>query len=88
MKYKDKVVVVLDEVIAQIRVAPTDTMGWVEEGLRKAWLSMFPLTQISLQTGYLNLDHPAWGLVSNKWWNFITDAPLILWEEVERLSRQ
>lgn len=44
MKYKDKVVVVPDEVIAQIRAAPMDAIGWVEEGLRKAWMSMFPLT--------------------------------------------
>lgn len=66
MKYRDKVVVVPDEVIAQIRAAPTNTMGWVEEGLRKTWMSMFPLTQISRQIGYLNLDHRVWGLANNQ----------------------
>ena len=35
--FKGKALEVSDEVIAQIRVAPTDTMGWCEEELSKAW---------------------------------------------------
>ena len=57
VRYKSKVIQVSDEVIAHIKAALIDTMGWVEEeGLRNAWKTMFPLTQESRMTGYLDPD--------------------------------
>ena len=44
IRYRGKVIQVSDEVIAHIKVTPMDTMGWVEEGLKNAWKTMFPLT--------------------------------------------
>ncbi|KAK9987330.1 hypothetical protein SO802_032281 [Lithocarpus litseifolius] len=88
MRYRGKVIQVPDEVIAQIRAAPMDTIGWVEEGLRGAWKTMFPLTQESRKMGYLDPDHPAWGITPNPWWKFLTDIPLISWEKAERLNGQ
>ena len=79
---------VSDEVIAHIKVTLMDTMGWVEEGLKNAWKTMFPLTQESRMTGYLDPDHLAWAITPNPWWKFLTDVPLISWEEVERLNKQ
>ena len=34
--YRNKAITILDEVIAQIRAAPTDTMGWFDEELAVA----------------------------------------------------
>ena len=49
--YRNKAITILDEVIAQIRVAPTDTMGWFEEELAVAWKHIFPITIISIKAG-------------------------------------
>ena len=65
MRYRGKVIQVPDVVIAKIRAAPTNTMGWVEEGLKSAWKSMFPLTQESHRTRYLEPNHLAWGTTPN-----------------------
>nr|POE76979.1 hypothetical protein CFP56_49692 [Quercus suber] len=40
------------------------------------------------RSGDLPLEHPAWSQTPNPWWKFITDTPLVSWEEAETLSRQ
>ena len=67
--------VISDEMIAQIRAAPTDTPEWFEPGLSNAWKNLFPITPISIKTGNLALDHLAWAQMPNPWWRFIIDAP-------------
>ncbi|XP_030943860.1 uncharacterized protein LOC115968578 [Quercus lobata] len=85
--YRNMAVGIPDVIIEQIRASPTLSMGWHEEALKNAWKQIFPLTPTSSRTGLLNLDHPAWGLTPNPWWKFITDTPLLSWEEAERLSK-
>ena len=41
--HRNKAIPILDEVIAQIIVAPTDTVGWVEENLCAVWKHLFQL---------------------------------------------
>ena len=86
--FKGKALEVSDEVIAQIQAAPTDTMGWCVEELIKALKQHFPIKQTSIKLGDLPVDHPAWGLTPNPWWKFLTDTPLVSWEEAEMLNRQ
>ncbi|KAL0015593.1 hypothetical protein SO802_002662 [Lithocarpus litseifolius] len=74
--------------ILQIRAAPTDTLRWCKEELWHAWKHIFPITPTSVRTGNLPLDHPTWGQTPNPWWKFLTDTPLLLWEEAEELSNQ
>ena len=47
--YRNKAITISDEVIAQIRAAPTDTMGWFEEELAAAWKHIFPITTTSIK---------------------------------------
>lgn len=65
MWYRNKAIVLSDKMIAQIRVALTDMMGWFEEDLKAAWKHLFPVTSSSIKMGNLSLDHPAWGLTSD-----------------------
>ena len=44
-----------EEVIAQIKAAPTDTLGWFEKDLTATWKHIFPITPTSVRTG--NLSH-------------------------------
>ena len=69
--------VIPDEVIAQIRAAPTETLGWFEEELGQAWKHLFPITPTSIKTANLPFDHNAWNLTPNPWWKFLTDIPAI-----------
>ena len=57
--HRNRVVVISDEMIAQIRAAPTDTLGWFDQTLCNAWKNLFPITPTSIRTGDLALDHPA-----------------------------
>ena len=86
--YRNKAIGIPNEIIEQIRAAPTDTLGWLEEELKNAWKHIFPLTPTSIKTGHLNFDHPTWGHTPNPWWKFIMDTPLLSWEEAEKLNRQ
>ena len=70
-------VVILDEIIAQIRAAPTETPGWFEEQLGQAWKRIFPITPKSVRLGNLPLEHKAWTLTPNPWWKFLADVPKI-----------
>lgn len=81
-------VVLSDEIITQIRAAPTDTLGWFDPMLCNAWKNLFPITPMSIRTEDLPLEHPAWSQTPNPWRKFITDTPLVLWDEAETLSRQ
>ena len=81
-------VVILDEIIAQIRAAPTETPGWFEEQLGQAWKRIFPITPKSIRLGNLPLEHKAWTLTPNLWWKFLADVPKISWEAAEDLNRQ
>ena len=80
--------VISDEMIAQIRVALTDTLGWFNPTFCNAWKHLFPITPTSIKTGDLALEHPAWAQTPNPWWRFNIDTPLLSWEEAETLSRQ
>nr|POE88491.1 hypothetical protein CFP56_53777 [Quercus suber] len=75
--YCNKAIFIPDVVIAQIRVALTEALGRFEEDLEIAWKHIFSVTQNSINTGKLPLDHPAWGTTPNLWWSFLTDAPVI-----------
>ena len=72
--YKNRVVAILEEFIAQIRVAPMETPGWFEEELKQAWKHLFPIAPKSIKLGGLPLEHKAWALTPNPWWNFLTDV--------------
>jgi len=85
--YRNKAVRIPDEIIEQMRAAPTTSVGWHEEDLKNAWKHIFPLTLTSIRIGLLDLDHQTWGHTPNLWWKFLTDIPLLSWEEAERLSR-
>ena len=84
--HRNRVVVLTDEIITQIRATPTDTLGWFEPTLYNAWKNLFPITPMSIRTRDLPLEHPAWS--QTPWWKFITDTPLVSWEETEILSWQ
>ncbi|KAL0014984.1 hypothetical protein SO802_002053 [Lithocarpus litseifolius] len=86
--YKNRAVVIFDEMIAQIRAMPMDTLGWFEAELSNAWKHLFPITLTSIRTGNLTLNHPVWGQTPNPWWKFLTNTPLVSWEIAETLSRQ
>ena len=55
-----------DEVIAQIRAAPTDTLEWFDKELTAAWKHILLITPTSVRTGNLRLDHPAWEATPNQ----------------------
>ncbi|KAF3956390.1 hypothetical protein CMV_018479 [Castanea mollissima] len=59
--HQGKPITVSNELILQIRVAPTEKLSWCDEGLGKAWKKIFSITPSSIKTGLLPLDHPAWG---------------------------
>ena len=80
--YRNKMIAIPEELIAQIRAAPTESMGWFEEDLAAAWRHIFPITPTSVRTASLPLDHPAWDRTLNQWWKFLTDTPLISEKEV------
>nr|POF22974.1 hypothetical protein CFP56_15651 [Quercus suber] len=86
--YRGRAVVILDEVIAQIRAAPTETLGWFEEELGLEWKHLFLITTASIRTGDLPLDHNAWNLMPNPWWKFLTNVLKISLEAIEELNRQ
>ena len=65
--YKNRVVAIPKEFIAQIRAAPTETPGWFEEELKQAWKHLFPITPESIRLGDLPLEHKAWDLTPNSW---------------------
>lgn len=88
MWYKNRVVPIPDEVIAQIKASPTTMMGKFEEEPYVAWKHLFPRTPSSIITGNLGLDHPTWGKTPNPWWKFITNAPLITKEMAMSLNKQ
>nr|POE65571.1 hypothetical protein CFP56_57450 [Quercus suber] len=56
--FKGRVVAIPNKMIAQIRAAPTTSMGIFEEELRVTWKNLFPLNQVSGRNGNLALDHP------------------------------
>ena len=84
--HKNKAIAILNEVIAQIRAAPTVTLGSFDEELMAAWKHILPITLTSVRTGFVRLDHPAWDSTPNPWWKFLTDAPLISKEEAQELN--
>ena len=86
--HQGRPVKVSDETVLQIKVAPMNTLGWCDEELGRAWKKIFPITPTSIRTGFLPLDHPAWGQTPNPWWIFITDTPVLSWEEMEELNKQ
>lgn len=88
IRYTGKTIVVADEIIAKIRPAPTETLGWFKAEMNKAWKNLFPITPLSSREGGLPMDHPVWGQTPNQWWKFLTDTPLVSWEDTERLNRQ
>lgn len=65
--FKNKAIPIPDEMIAQIRASPTNTMGWFEVDLKAAWQSPFPIMFASIKSRSLPLDHPAWALTLNPW---------------------
>ena len=77
-----------NEVILQIRASPTKELGWCDAELGLTSKNIFPITPKSRKIGKIMLDHLAWGLTPNPWWSFITDIPLISWEESKALSKQ
>ena len=77
-----------DEIISQIKAAPTETQWWFEEELGHAWKHLFPITLESIRLGSLPLEHNALFLTPNPWWKFLTDVPEVSWELVEELSKQ
>lgn len=64
-----------------------DVLGWFEEDLIATWKHAFPITQSSIRTGNLPLDHLAWGMTPNPWWKFLTDVPLISEIEAQELNK-
>ena len=85
---RNRLVEIPEEIILQIRATPTKELRWCEAELGPALKNIFPITPESRRTGELQLDHPAWGLTPNPWLSFMTDIPLISWEESEALSKQ
>ena len=57
--YRNKAIAILEEVIAQIRAAPTDIMCWFNEELAAAWKHIYPITTTCIRIGNLPLDHQA-----------------------------
>nr|POF12610.1 hypothetical protein CFP56_25072 [Quercus suber] len=82
-----RAIVIPDEVIAQIRAALSDTMGSFDKDQTAAWTHIFLITPTSVRTGNLPLDHLAWEVTLNPWWNFLTDAPLISEAEAQELNK-
>ena len=85
--YQNRTMVILDEMIAQIRATPTEKLGWFEKELGRTWKHIFPITPSSIRTRNLVLNHPAWNLTPNLWWKFLTDVPAVSMEASEELSR-
>lgn len=85
--HKNKAMAILEEMIAQIRAAPTNILGWFEEDLLVAWKHIFPITPTNVLTGNLPLDHPSWGRTLNPWWKFLMDTPLISEKEAQDLNK-
>ena len=85
--HRNKIIAILEELIDQIRAAPTDALGWFKEDLAAAWNHIFPITSTSVRTGNLPLDHPTWDRTPNQWWKFLTDTPLISEKEVQELNK-
>lgn len=65
--FRNKAIPILDEMIAQIRASPTDTMGWFDPDIKAAWQNPLPITPTSIKSGNLPLDHQAWVLTPNPW---------------------
>ena len=85
---RNKLVEIPEEIILQIRATPTKELRWCEVEMGPALKNIFLITPESRRTGELQLDHLAWGLTPNPWWSFMTDIPLISWEESKTLSKQ
>ena len=75
------------KIILQIKSSPIKELWWCEVEMGQAWKNIFPITPMSYRSGTLPLDHPAWGQMPNPWWSFITNIPLLSWEEAEALSK-
>ena len=88
MWFRNRVIVIPDKIIAQIRAAPTETPWWFEEELGYDWKHLFSITPVSIRMGKLPLDHNAWSLTPNPWWKFYIDMPEISLEAAEELNRQ
>lgn len=88
MKYKNLVIAIPEEIIAQIKASPTDQLGGSEKELKAAWKNLFPLTTMSFRSGALDLNHLAWNTTPNPWWRFIIDMPLITKEEAMMLNEK
>jgi len=86
--YKNWVIAIPEEIIAQIRAALTDELGGCEEELKAAWKHLFPLTPESIRNGDLELNHPAWRSTPNLWWMFSMDMPIITNKEARMLNEQ
>nr|POF08459.1 hypothetical protein CFP56_46000 [Quercus suber] len=84
----NKTIAILEKMIAQIRVAPTDTMGWFKDELCATWKHIFPIMLSRNKTENLPLDHLAWGLTLDPRWKFLTDIHLITEKELEELNKQ
>lgn len=86
------VVEIPEEVLAEIKVNPTRTMGWFNKKLLKTWKFIFPLTEMSAKEGGLSLLDPAWKAVKNAWWNFMADLLMTegercwVWESLPQIS--
>ena len=86
MRYRNRIVVIPDEVIAHIRANSIKMPGWFEEELGQVWKNIFPLTPTSIRSG--NHDHLAWNFTPNPWWKFLTAVPAVSTKASEELSRQ
>ena len=62
---KGEVIEILDVVIMEIKVNPTQEMGWFNHKLKDAWRIIFPLTKESAKLGTLPFSDPTWGLTPN-----------------------
>ena len=62
-------------VLTEIQANPTRVMGWYNTEIKKAWKSIFLLTEVSVREGWLPLSDLAWREAKNPWWMFMTDTP-------------
>ena len=85
--HRNKAVAIPNEMIAQIRATPTETLGWFKEELAIAWKHIFPIIPSSVVIVNLPLDHLAWAKTPNPWWKFLTDTPLISKKEARELNK-
>ena len=68
---KGSIVEIPRVIIEEIRARPTNSLGWLNSKIRKAWRLEFPLTPVSAAQGFLHLTEPEWGMMNNPWWKFV-----------------